>query len=182
MRDCRPFLLAIGWSELNEYYRQGAYMLEWRTIEGFEDYEISNEGQVFSHKSNKFLSPWLSGRGYLQVGLRKDGRTYTKTVHRLVAKTFIPNPNNLPVVNHLDENQTNNRVENLEWCSQEHNVKYSSYKNWKPVASYNLQGELIAEYPCLTAAAEAVGRSKASINHCLTGRTKTCAGFIWKYI
>ena len=86
----------------------------YKDIKGYEgEYMVSNRGNVYSCKRNIILKPGTA-RGYLRVGLYKDGvRTYF-SVHRLVAEAFIPNPKNLPVINHLDENKKNNDVSNLE--------------------------------------------------------------------
>lgn len=89
------------------------------------NYEIFEDGQIFSHLTNKFLSPQKKGRGYLGVFLRVDGKTLQRYVHRLVAEKYIPNPDNLPEVNHIDGDVTNNHVSNLEWCSRQGNVDHA---------------------------------------------------------
>ena len=116
---------------------------EWRPIVGYEGlYEVSNTGQVKSfdryvkysngrihlHKG-KVLSPIKDRDGYLQVNLCYSGRINSIKVHRLVAQAFIPNPDNLPQVNHKDENKTNNCVENLEWCDSKYNNNYGTRKD-----------------------------------------------------
>ena len=85
------------------------------------------------------------GRGYLYVGLSKYGNYQSKSIHRLVAETFIPNPDNLPCVNHIDENTYNNRVDNLEWCTHKYNNRYSKAK--KVVCFRN--NTIIKEYNAL---------------------------------
>lgn len=98
-----------------------------RDIPNFEKlYAIDETGKVWSYYTNKYLTPSLNGAGYYQVILVKDKIKYHKTIHRLVAETFIPNPNNLQVVNHKDEDKTNNNVDNLEWCSHKYNSNYGS--------------------------------------------------------
>ena len=111
----------------------------WKDIEGYEGlYQVSNKGRVKSlkrkicsnsnHKYNTLSEKLLklSGGGkYIQVILCKDGKTSAKLVHRLVAQAFIPNPNNLPCVNHKDENKKNNDVRNLEWCTYKYNNEYN---------------------------------------------------------
>ena len=101
---------------------------KWKSIDNFPDYYVSNLGRVYSNKSNKCLSPKSSNRGYLSVTLCKDDTNKLKSIHRLVATAFIPNPENLPVINHKDENPSNNTVDNLEWCTVQYNTSYSSYK------------------------------------------------------
>lgn len=98
----------------------------WKNIDGCQDYQISSLGRVRSLKANTRTANGiltLKKRGrYLSVNLY--GKNYS--IHRLVASAFIPNPNNLPVVNHIDEDRTNNSVENLEWCSQKDNCNHGT--------------------------------------------------------
>jgi hypothetical protein len=94
-------------------------------------YEVSSEGRVRSLNYNrtnetKILKPAKNECGYLRVGLSKQGKTQKFLVQRLVATMFIPNPQNLPEVNHIDEDKTNNRVSNLQWCTREYNLKYGT--------------------------------------------------------
>ena len=100
---------------------------EWRDIKGYEGkYQVSNLGRVYSYHKRDFLvlNPRKDGR--LQVSLCKNGVNKMFKVHRLVAESFIPNPNNLPQINHRDENPKNNRVENLEWCTHKYNMNYGT--------------------------------------------------------
>lgn len=85
------------------------------------DYDIDEQGNIFSHKTKKFLTGSVFNTGYLMVRLTVNGVKKGYAVHRLVAKTFIPNPDNLPVVNHKDGNKLNNSVDNLEWVTQSQN-------------------------------------------------------------
>lgn len=105
--------------------KRGKTMKEiWKPIEGFDGYMVSNHGRV--NGKRKMLKPSGGTTGYLHVTLFKNGERHTKLVHRLVADAFIPNPNNLPVVNHIDENRANNHVENLEWTTQEGNINFGT--------------------------------------------------------
>lgn len=95
----------------------------WREIKGYEGcYSISNLGNVKNIITGKILNPALKRNGYLSVDLRY-GRSKTVSIHRLVAEAFIPNPLGLPYVNHKDEFKTNNKVENLEWCTAKYNAE-----------------------------------------------------------
>jgi hypothetical protein len=101
----------------------------WKDIIGFEGiYEVSNFGRVRRIKTGRILRTSKSGgcRGYVGINLSKDGKAYGKLVHRLVAESFLPNIEGLPEVNHKDEDKTNNRVENLEWCDHKYNINYGT--------------------------------------------------------
>ena len=111
----------------------------WKPVVGLEGlYEVSNKGRVRSvdrdiirsdgrvqHKKGVVLKQFITNKGYPYVMVNKGYKQHLKTVHRLVAQAFIPNPSNYPVVNHKDENKTNNCVENLEWCTQSHNMTWN---------------------------------------------------------
>lgn len=105
----------------------------WKDIEGFEGlYEVSSLGRIktlhyYGGNQTRILKLQSDKNGYLTVGLHKGGVTYQKKVHRLVAIAFIPNPENLPQVNHKDEDKENNCVENLEWCTSKYNVNYGNH-------------------------------------------------------
>jgi len=168
-------------------------MEEWRDIPGYEGfYKISNKGGVFSVKRNKVLKPSYTHVGYLHITLynRKSEKTYS--VHRLVAMAFIPNPYNLPCINHKDEVKDNNDVSNLEWCTHSYNNHYGtarqrlrkSHLNHKslsvPVLCI-LEGKIIKEYPSIREAQRMTGIKNQNIVTCCQGKTKTAGGFEWKY-
>lgn len=101
--------------------------MQWKIIKDFEDYKVSNTGEVFSIKRNKMLKPYEK-KNYLGVYLYQNNIRKFMTIHRLVALAFIDNPNNYPQINHKDENTKNNCVENLEWCSAKYNANYGNHK------------------------------------------------------
>ena len=99
----------------------------------YPGYRITNTGRVLSYKSGERVDRkfTLDKDGYYLIGLSIDGKDVTRRVHRLVAEAFIPNPNNLPTVNHIDGDKTNNRVDNLEWMSIQENCEYSQSKKYR---------------------------------------------------
>ena len=101
----------------------------WRDIKHYEGkYMISNYGRVKSLISNKYISVHINNYGYLFVKLyAKNGKRRQEYIHRLVAMTFLENPDNLPEVNHKDEDRQNNYVDNLEWCTHEYNQNYGNH-------------------------------------------------------
>lgn len=154
---------------------------EWRDIKGFERlYQVSNLGNVKSLKFGKerIVKPRKCGRGYLQVGLWKDGKVKCYKVHRLVANAFLPNPNNLTEVNHKDEDKTNNKVSNLEWMTHRDNKRYSSAK---AVNQYTLSGEFIRTWECMMEIEYQLGYYQTNISKCCKGKYKYAYGFLWKY-
>lgn len=86
-----------------------------------EHYSVSNYGRFYNNKFNRFIKPSINGDGYLLVRLCINGIITSYKAHRLIAEAFIPNPNNLPVVNHKNGDKTDNNVENLEWCTSSEN-------------------------------------------------------------
>lgn len=98
-----------------------------KDIKGFEGlYAVTSCGRVWSYRRNKFLKPSVQRNGYLQVDLRKKGKHNKRYVHRLIAESYIPNPDNFPQVNHKDEVKTHNWIKNLELCSAKHNTNYGT--------------------------------------------------------
>lgn len=102
----------------------------WKDVPGYEGYQVSNQGNVRSLRYRgknciHLLSPGTDKKGYKRVVLSKNKKQTTFQIHRLVATAFIPNPQNLPQVNHKDKNTGNNRVDNLEWCSVKYNIDHA---------------------------------------------------------
>lgn len=169
----------------------------WKDIEGFEGYQVSNMGRVKSlkrlvHRSttnmiiqDRVLKPSVN-MGYHYVCLQKNKKSHFKAVHRLVGKAFIPNPLELPCINHMDENPSNNLVTNLEWCTSSYNNSYrglavrNAVSKRKPVLQYTIDGHFIKEWTHAREAAECLNLSKRAIYECCCGRSKTSGGFVWK--
>lgn len=119
-REERIKLKPVGYKKICEL------VVETKAIPEFDGYVVSSDGTVFSKKHGTPLKPTDNGRGYKRVTLWRNGKPKCVYVHRLVANAFIPNPNNLPQVNHKDENKSNNRADNLEWCTDKYNVNYGT--------------------------------------------------------
>ena len=161
----------------------------WKPVVGYEGlYEVSNWGRVKSIRFGKerILKPGTCGRGYLFVNLCKNGKVKLYYVHRLVAESFIPNPNNYPIINHKDENKTNNSVGNLEWCSYRYNNTYGtrtekcSKKMSKPILQYTLDGVLVREWESIAECGRN-GFNSECVCMCCKGKIKTHKKYIWKY-
>ena len=172
----------------------------WRDVKGYEGfYQVSNIGRVRSIKRkictkghvrycNRviILKQRESKKGYYYVELCKDLQKKGKFIQTLVAEVFIPNPNNLPIVNHKSEDKHDNRVENLEWCTYTYNNSYGSLAakieaKKKPVIQYTTTLEFVKRYPSMTAAAKENGFSIGNICLVCKGVWKTAYGFVWKY-
>ena len=174
---------------------------EWRTAiydgilyEGL--YKVSNLGRILSlnYKNTgkaELMTPVERKDGYSVVGLWKNRKSKTCLVHRLVAQTFLPNPDNLPEINHIDENKENNRVENLEWCTSEYNNNYGTRneraakantngKCSKKVLQFTLDGIFIREWPSTNECGRN-GFNQTKVSACCRGERKTHKGYIWKY-
>ena len=162
---------------------------------------------MYSLRSEKYLKPNMNKNGYLTVELFDvNGKSKRLLIHRLVAMAYIPNPDDLPQINHIDENPLNNAVSNLEWCTAKYNMNYGNgaktrhskidytaesrkttarinrSKRSKTVLQYSINGELIAKYNSAAEASRKTGANHSHIVECCNGkRYKTVNNFIWKY-
>lgn len=165
----------------------------WKDIRGFEgSYQVSNKGRIKSvvrknRLSEKILSPYITKRGYLEVKLCLGGVTFPLSIHRAVAECFIPNPYNLPQVNHKDEDKKNNNADNLEWCTNEYNNMYGTVRERRAftcsrgVLQKSLDGEIVGDFKSLSEAVKHTGYTKSSIAKCCRGDAESYKGFIWRY-
>lgn len=172
----------------------------WKDIKGYEGmYQVSNLGRVKSleryRKNNggsetlmpeKILKQGKLKRGYCRVELCKDAIRKPYLVHRLVAETFIDNPNNLPEINHKDECKENNIVDNLEWCDSKYNNNYGTHNQKVSVAkgrkvkAYDFDGKLVMEFHSISEAHRQTGISQQCISFCIAGKYKHAGGYVWK--
>ena len=176
----------------------------WKDVAGFEGlYQVSDKGNVYSvgqkrvqgrKRGGRMLKPGHTSRGYLQVNLHKNGKRKTRTVHRLVAETFLPNPNGLSQVNHRDEDKDNNNVENLEWCTSEYNNSYGTRLERlnKKIRAVNAETGEVLTFNSLTEAGcegyntSAVSKAcwgtyKARTGKLVGGDGRTYKGYKWSY-
>ena len=162
-------------------------MEEWKDVKGYEGlYKISNKGIVINNRGIPIKAK-DNGKGYLRFNLSKGNRNYsTVYLHRVIAEAFIPNPNNYPEVNHIDEDKQNNKISNLEWCSIRYNrlygtrIKRYSEKNKKKIIGTNIENKktiyLDGVIDCIQ-----YGFNKSAISNCLQGLSKSSGGYMWSY-
>lgn len=146
----------------------------WATIDDHEQYEVSSMGRVRNRRTGLVRKPTANEKGYLRVQL---GGSWLR-IHRLVAAAFIPNPCGKPQVNHIDGDKTNNRADNLEWCTNVENARHA--------VSHNLVGEHAMpravvvdgsqEYESIAAAARAIGTTSKAVSECIHGKRLTVHG------
>lgn len=187
----------------------------WKDIKGYQGlYQISNLGNVKSldrkvnAKNNKkrlikgtFLKLRFNNRNYNIVSLYKNNIQEVRFIHRLVAETFIPNPENKPEVNHIDGDKQNNKIDNLEWCTRTENNKHawktglnkvsdnqkkaaaqSAKKRFsKKIIQYDLKGNFIKEWDSMSEAQRQLNIWHESIGKCCKGEIKTSGKYIWRY-
>lgn len=189
------------WSESVNAYKNLVqykyYMREtWRNIKGFEGlYQVSSEGRIASlpktgsggHKNTIYLTPNRDKDGYLTVILYKDSTRTPFKIHRLVAETFIPNTYNLPQVNHINEDKTDNNLYNLEWCTASYNSNYGNGKinrisnKQKAIYQLNQNKEFIREWSSAKEVEDSLGYNHSNITNCCKGKLKSAYGFKWIY-
>lgn len=182
----------------------------WKSIEGYEGkYEISNLGRVKSledrngHPREMILKPRISKNGYLYLNLWRNSIGKAKKIHRMVANAFCPKNDNPQCVNHINGVKTDNRAENLEWCSYSYNIKHAvkhglitptigekdgmygvhgkEHPSSKPVIQYDLQGNYIREWENAVEAGKVLNLGAGGIQRCARGERKSAFGYRWKY-
>lgn len=162
----------------------------WKVVNSNPRYEVNENGEVRHRERKQILRGKVDRYGYRVLALSSGDRLRPQhaSVHRLVAQAFIPNPDNLPVVNHKDENKLNNAASNLEWCSALYNTRYgtgqqrSSEARKRPIEAVK-DGKAVMRFACVGDAAEAFGVSPSSIKDVLRKKKwhKTSCGYGWRY-
>jgi len=177
-------------------------IIDWKPIKDFENlYEVSNAGEVRSldHirrtgrskylQKGKLLKSGLNKKtNYLMVSLSKNGKSITKYIHKLVAETFLDNPNGYKYINHKDENTLNNNTENLEWCSAKYNANYGNRnrkiadKLSKKINQYDLNNNFIRTWNSSMEIERTIGIDQSNVCLCCNGKRNTVGGYKWKYL
>lgn len=180
----------------------------WKPVSGYEGlYEVSGCGKVKSllHNQEKILKPNFQEKGYLSVELYKEKKRKRFLIHRIVAEAFIPNIENKPQVNHIDENKSNNSVENLEWVTEKQNINHgtrtkrqiehtdyttqkrkeiayaNSQKACIPVIQFNKNGNKIKEFNSASSAKRVLNINASHISETCKGKRQSAGGFVWAY-
>lgn len=176
----------------------------WKNIKEYPNYAVSNQGRVINIKTKKILKPNKKKNGYLEYRLYKSGKIYYLLAHRLVAIAFIENKRKVPFINHKNEIKTDNRVENLEWCTHKENCNYGTAiyrrvihtdfkkrnkninfikgtKKGKRVYQYDLKGNCVQVYNTCKEAAIKNNINITNICNCAKGIQKTAGNYIWSY-
>jgi hypothetical protein len=173
--------------------------MELRAIPNYRLYMASDDGRIWSVRKKQFLNQRKRKDGYMQVTLCEGGERHVEYVHRLIASAFVDNPNGLNVVNHMDEDRSNNVPSNLEWCTYQHNSTWGNCQKKKreTVGLEKLQELARAAsvkrrrkvknldtgvvYESLASACRDTGLSHSGISSACSGRYKQCGGHRWAY-
>ena len=155
-------------------------------IKGFNNYEISKLGVVRNYKSGRILKPFADKDGYLKHCLSENNKKKYVFLHRIIAMTFIDNPENRPCINHIDENKSNNDISNLEWCTVKENnshgtrTKRASEKCCKSVIQLDLNNIFLGVFSSMKEASLKTGALQSHISSCCSGKRKSAGGYKWR--
>lgn len=162
----------------------------WASVKEYPNYQVSHKGNIRSLNYNrtgvvKNMIPKPDKWGYLICVLRNKNGKKTLHIHRLVSDVFIPNPNRLSQINHIDGDKNNNSINNLEWCSQSYNMNHA-YKNFlnprqKGVVQKNSNGNVLNVFRSAHEASRVTGINRGNISNCCIGNTSHAGGYIWEY-
>ncbi len=159
----------------------------WKDVVGYEkNYQVSNTGLVISKLTGKIRKPVLGKRGYFELTLMLNGKMKLVKLHRMIAEAFIPNTDLKPFINHKDSNKQNNKIDNLEWCTNGENIQHA-YDNGKmsrktAVKQLSLSGELIKIWDTVTHTRRYYNMNASNIVQVCKGKRQTAYGFKWEYV
>lgn len=163
-----------------------------RDIPGYEGlYAATSCGKIWSHKRKKFLRPFIVGSGYFCVKLCKNGKSLNHRIHRLIALTYLPNPDNLPEINHINEVKTDNYLNNLEWCDRKYNINYGNRTkrqietrvgNYKIACYKKKTNEFVGYFASQSEAARELNLWQGNITKAVRGLLKSTGGYTFQYV
>lgn len=159
-------------------------MVEWRKIHDYENYEVSESGDIRNSKTGRILKQGTHRQGYSLVWLSNAGKRHGKSVHRLVAEAFIPNPDNKPQINHRDGNKSNNKINNLEWNTGSENTIHAYRKlsfEGRPKSPVRIieTGEI---FNSIKECANAINGNSGNICSCMRGQLDSYRGLHFEYV
>lgn len=167
-----------------EPYQPKPNLIIWRPIAGFPRYRVSDRGEVLdTHRNCKLKQSTLS-TGYRVVHLFKDNKKHTNYVHRLVAQAFIPNPDGVKTVDHIDSDKANNTASNLQWLSRVDNINKAHIERGHNVNRWFTgfkDGEIIGRWQCQNEAAHELSLDQGPISSCLSGNKNSIHGYSFRY-
>lgn len=174
--------------DLVNWYCEEHNIVLWKDVEGFPGYEVSNVGgEVRNKQTGRILKLLKGSRGYHFVQLYNNGVSKNCLVHRLVAESWVPNPQKHQQVNHIDERKTSNNAANLEWVDASFNDNWGTRNRriakskLKPVLQYSKTGTLLREWSSLMEAEQSLNVSICHISSCCRGKRQSAGGYVWKY-
>lgn len=168
----------IDYTGIYEISSKGRFRSLDRTI-------IDKRGGVRLYEGKEMI-PFPDSSGYMKVTICKNGKVHEARINCLVAIAFIPNPNNLPQVNHIDEDKANNDVNNLEWCTCKDNINHGTHNervgigHRKAIVQLNLSGDFVKEWKCIKDV-EQENFNKEAVSMCAYKKRKTSGGYIWMF-
>lgn len=163
----------------------------WRSLDDFPKYQVSDQGRIKNIQTERIFTGTKDAFGYMHVRLINPYGGYTlKKVHRLVAETFLPNPDNKPIIDHIDGDKTHNELSNLRWVTYSENSKAyedahqgrsKTYAKNRKIAQYTLDGTLVGTFSSMKEAGTVTGCGDFGIYSACAGKLRTANGFMWRF-